>query len=85
LLKGTTVYTEVVAQALTERGSMPDPQPYHAAERLPLTLTEGGLQRMAARVLSALLFTEAPAVPMGQLAEQLGVSVAAVSGAIRNS
>lgn len=62
---------------------MSDAQPHHAAEQLALTLTEGGLQRMAARVLAALLFTEASTVTMGQLAEQLGVSVAAVSGAIK--
>ena len=53
------------------------------AERLALTLTEGGMQRMAARVLAVLLFTNAPSVTMGEVAEQLDVSVAAVSGAIK--
>jgi len=60
-----------------------EPEIPDAAEHLALTLTSGGLQRMAARVLALLLFTEAATVTMGEVAEQLGVSVAAVSGAIK--
>lgn len=53
------------------------------AEQLALVLTNHGLQRMTARVLAALLFTEQPSVTMGELAEQLQASLGAVSGALK--
>ncbi|UXA20021.1 GbsR/MarR family transcriptional regulator [Mycobacterium sp. SMC-4] len=54
-----------------------------AAEELALVLTNHGLQRMMARVLAALLFTEQPTMTMGELAEQLQASAGAVSGALK--
>jgi DNA-binding transcriptional regulator GbsR (MarR family) len=55
-----------------------------AAERLALVLSERGMQRMTARVLSALLFTEAPTLTMGELANQLQASNGAISAALKN-
>jgi len=48
-----------------------------------LVLTNHGLQRMTARVLAALLFTEQPAVTAGELADRLQASSGAISGAIK--
>lgn len=56
---------------------------WQAAERLALTLTEGGLQRMAARVLAVFLFTDQETVTMGDIADRLGVSAGSVSGAVK--
>ncbi len=42
-----------------------------------------GLQRMTARVLAALLFTEQPTLTMGELAEQLRASPGAISAATK--
>ncbi len=53
------------------------------AEQLALVLSSHGLQRMTARVLAALLFTEQPTMTMGELAEQLRASVGAISGALK--
>ncbi len=54
-----------------------------AAEELALVLTNHGLQRMTARVLAALLFTEQATMTMGDLAERLQASSGAISGAIK--
>jgi DNA-binding transcriptional regulator GbsR (MarR family) len=54
-----------------------------AAEELALVLSSHGLQRMTARVLAALLFTEQPTMTMGELAEQLMASSGAISGALK--
>lgn len=54
-----------------------------AAERLALVLSDHGLQRMTARVLTALLFTDQPSMTMGELADRLEASSGAISGAIR--
>jgi DNA-binding transcriptional regulator GbsR (MarR family) len=54
-----------------------------AAERLAIVLTAHGLQRMTARVLAALLFTEQPTMTMGELADRLRASSGAISGAIK--
>ena len=54
-----------------------------AAEQLALVLTNHGLQRMTARVLSVLLFTEQPTITAGELADQLHASTGAISGAIK--
>ncbi len=55
----------------------------HAAERLALVLTGHGLQRMTARVLATLLFTEQPSVTMADLAEVLQASAGSISGALK--
>ncbi|WP_199431734.1 GbsR/MarR family transcriptional regulator [Qaidamihabitans albus] len=57
--------------------------PRAAAERMALTLTRNGMQRMTARVLCALLFAEQETITAGEIAEQLGVSAGSVSGAIK--
>ena len=54
-----------------------------AAEQLALVLATHGLQRMTARVLAALLFTEQAVMTMGELADQLQASAGAISGAIK--
>ncbi|OHV00466.1 HTH-type transcriptional regulator MmpR5 [Mycobacterium talmoniae] len=53
------------------------------AEQLALSLTNLGLQRMTARVLATLLFTEQPTLTMGELADQLQASAGAISGALK--
>ncbi|AGP56254.1 GbsR/MarR family transcriptional regulator [Streptomyces rapamycinicus] len=52
-------------------------------ERFAADLTEAGMQRMAARVLAALLVSDSGALTSAELAERLRISPAAVSGAIR--
>lgn len=54
-----------------------------AAEQLALVLSTHGMQRMTARVLAALLFTEQPTMTMGELADRLQASSGAISGAIK--
>ncbi|ANZ41376.1 MarR family transcriptional regulator [Lentzea guizhouensis] len=53
------------------------------AEHLALTLVGSGMQRMAARVLAAFLFTEEDSLTAGDLSEELGVSAGSVSGAVK--
>ena len=53
------------------------------AEQLALVLTTLGMQRMTARVLSALLFTEQPTMTMGELAGRLQASSGGISGALK--
>ena len=62
---------------------MTDTADQQAAEQLALVLTTHGLQRMTARVLATLLFTEQPTMTMGELADRLQASSGAVSGAIK--
>jgi DNA-binding transcriptional regulator GbsR (MarR family) len=57
--------------------------PHEVAEELALVLSSHGMQRMTARVLAALLFTEQPTTTAGDLAEQLHASSGAISGAIK--
>ncbi|MEV4483756.1 GbsR/MarR family transcriptional regulator [Micromonospora coxensis] len=54
------------------------------AERLALVLTEGGLQRMTARVLAALLFTEQETMTAGEIADALTISSGSVSTALKS-
>ena len=60
-----------------------NPDLQHAAEQLALVLSDHGLQRMTARALATLLFTEQPSMTMGELAERLEASSGAISGAIK--
>jgi DNA-binding transcriptional regulator GbsR (MarR family) len=53
------------------------------AEQLALVLSTHGMQRMLARVLAALLFTERPTMTMGELSDQLQASSGAISGALK--
>ncbi|QUQ68890.1 GbsR/MarR family transcriptional regulator [Kutzneria sp. CA-103260] len=52
-------------------------------ERFALVLADSGVPRMPARVFVALLASENGQLTAGELAEQLSVSPAAVSGAVR--
>ncbi|GAA4908496.1 GbsR/MarR family transcriptional regulator [Streptomyces coeruleoprunus] len=52
-------------------------------ERFAGELTQAGMQRMASRVFAALLVSERGSMTAAELAEQLKVSPAAVSGAVR--
>ncbi len=56
---------------------------HEAAEALALVLTSHGLQRMTARVMAALLFTEQASVTAGELGERLKASSGAISGAVK--
>lgn len=58
-------------------------RPQEVAEELALVLSTHGMQRMTARVLAALLFTEQPTMTAGELGERLQASSGAVSGAIK--
>jgi DNA-binding transcriptional regulator GbsR (MarR family) len=60
-----------------------NPELQDVAEQLALVLTSHGLQRMTARVLATLLFTEQPTVTMGELAEKLQASAGSISGALK--
>ncbi|MFC0432189.1 GbsR/MarR family transcriptional regulator [Kutzneria buriramensis] len=52
-------------------------------ERFALMLAEAGIPRMPARVFVGLLASESGQLTAGELAEQLSVSPAAISGAVR--
>lgn len=59
------------------------PELQHAAERLALVLTSHGLQRMTARVLATLLFTEHSSMTMAELADDLQASAGSISGSLK--
>lgn len=52
-------------------------------EQLALVFAGQGMQRMTARVLAALLFTERPSVTMAELAAELNASAGSISGALK--
>ncbi|SCL69681.1 MarR family protein [Micromonospora peucetia] len=54
------------------------------AEHLALALTQGGRQRMTARVLAALLFTEQDTLTAGEITELLIISSGSVSTALKS-
>jgi len=69
---------------VSEGGQVAETSDQHAAaEELALVLSSHGLQRMTARVLAALLFTEQPTMTMGELADRLVASSGAISGALK--
>lgn len=53
------------------------------AESFALTMSQGGMQKSTARVLAALLFTQAETLTAGDLCQQLRISSGAVSGAVK--
>lgn len=59
------------------------PKLQQEAEKLAVVLSNHGLQRMTARVLATLLFAEQSTMTMGELADALGASAGAVSGALK--
>jgi DNA-binding transcriptional regulator GbsR (MarR family) len=52
-------------------------------ERFALLLTDAGMPRMPSRVFAAVLADDRGRMTAGELAERLGVSPAAISGAVR--
>jgi len=54
-----------------------------AAERLALTLAQGGMQKTTARVMTALLFTRRETMTAADLCEELRISSGAVSVAVK--
>ncbi|MBO8191977.1 MarR family transcriptional regulator [Streptomyces oryzae] len=54
-----------------------------AAEKLALTLAQGGMQKTTARVMTALLFSRQETMTAGELCEELQISSGAVSGAVK--
>src|ERR1700742_415043 len=50
---------------------------------MALVLSSHGMQRMTARVLATLLFTEQPTITAGELSERLQASSGAISGAVK--
>lgn len=52
-------------------------------ERFAAQLTEAGMQRMPSRIFAALLASDTGAMTSAELGEQLKVSPAAISGAVR--
>lgn len=54
-----------------------------SAEQLALVLSSHGMQKMTARVLATLLFSEQPSVTMAELAETLQASAGAISGSLK--
>ncbi|MEV0196334.1 MarR family transcriptional regulator [Nonomuraea sp. NPDC050691] len=59
-------------------------QQWRAAERLALTLIEGGMQRMTARTLAVFLFTDQDSVTAGEIADRLEASAGSISAAIKS-
>jgi DNA-binding transcriptional regulator GbsR (MarR family) len=57
--------------------------PQKVAEELALVLSTHGMQRMTARVLATLLFTEQATMTAGEIAKRLQASSGAISGAIK--
>ncbi|MEV3852588.1 GbsR/MarR family transcriptional regulator [Streptomyces microflavus] len=52
------------------------------AEKLALTLSQGGMQKTTARVMTALLFSPRETMTASELGESLRISSGAVSGAV---
>lgn len=55
----------------------------HGAEQLALVLSSHGMQKMTARVLATLLFSDQPSVTMADLAETLQASAGSISGSLK--
>lgn len=55
----------------------------HEAEQLALVLSSHGMQKMPARVLATLLFTDQPSVTMAELADTLQASAGSISGSLK--
>jgi DNA-binding transcriptional regulator GbsR (MarR family) len=77
-------YTELseITEYFEIRGpAIADPQ--KVAEELALVLSTHGMQRMTARILAALLFSEEPTVTAGELGTRLKASSGAISAAVK--
>ncbi|OKJ93439.1 MarR family transcriptional regulator [Streptomyces sp. CB03234] len=60
-----------------------DGQLREAAEKLALTLAQGGMRKTTARVMTALLFSQDDTMTAADLCEVLQISSGAVSGAVK--
>ncbi|MFD9950802.1 GbsR/MarR family transcriptional regulator [Nonomuraea sp. NPDC059023] len=60
-----------------------DEQLREAAEKLALTLAQGGMQKTTARVMTALLYTEQDSMTAADLCERLSISSGAFSTAVK--
>jgi DNA-binding transcriptional regulator GbsR (MarR family) len=76
-----TELSEITEDSEIEAVDISDPQ--QVAEELALVLSTHGMQRMTARVLATLLFTEQPTMTAGELGERLKASSGAISGAVK--
>jgi hypothetical protein len=72
-----------VTQPLDDSPDLQRTEVLRFVERFALVLTESGFPRMPARVFSYALTQDADRYAAAQLAEGLGVSPAAISGAVR--
>ncbi|MFF8383913.1 GbsR/MarR family transcriptional regulator [Streptomyces kanasensis] len=70
-------------ERLAERPERDEEAVSRFVERFAGELTQAGMQRMAARVFAALLVSDKAALTAAELGEQLRISPAAVSGAVR--
>ncbi|MZE78068.1 MarR family transcriptional regulator [Streptomyces sp. SID5475] len=78
--------TQAQPQPQPQRRTGPDPDPEGLSrfvERFASELVEAGVPRMPARVFAALMASEKGQLTAAELGEQLQVSPAAISGAIR--
>ncbi len=76
--------TRSTAGTATETAPGRDPEAVSRfVERFASQLVEAGMQRMPARVFTALLSSDTGAMTSAELGEQLRISPAAVSGAVR--
>jgi DNA-binding transcriptional regulator GbsR (MarR family) len=66
---------------MSPRGGQADPRRF--IERFALALTEGGVPRMPARAFACILANDTGQMTASELANQLEVSPAAISGAVR--
>jgi DNA-binding transcriptional regulator GbsR (MarR family) len=67
----------------TPAARQPDPEAMTFVERFAAEMVEAGMQRMPARVFSVLMVSDEGVLNSAEVAEQLHVSPAAVSGAVR--
>jgi DNA-binding transcriptional regulator GbsR (MarR family) len=76
-----TDFSEITEDSENKGTAIADPQ--EVAEQLALVLSTHGMQRMTARVLAALLFTDEATTTAGELADRLQASSGAISSAIK--
>jgi DNA-binding MarR family transcriptional regulator len=72
-----------IVRAVEESGRGDEGEVRRFVERFALLLAGSGMPRMAARVFACLLVVDSGQLTAGEIADQLRVSPAAVSGAVR--
>ena len=68
---------------MDEQGDRDEEGVRHFVEHMAMLFADWGFPRMAARVLMVLTASDEPTLSAGELAGRLGVSPAAISGAVR--